>query len=46
MLRHSGVGYTAPTVAIDNVVPDDFTPPEGGPINGGFDVLAGRRFKW
>ena len=40
-VKTSGVGYAAPTVAIDNVVPDDFVPPEGGPINGGFDVLAG-----
>ena len=40
-VKTSGVGYTAPVVAIDNVVPDDFTPPVGGPINGGFDVLAG-----
>ena len=40
-VKTNGVGYSAPAVAIDNVVPDDWTPPEGGPINGGFDVLAG-----
>ena len=40
-VKTSGVGYAAPAVAIDNVVPDDFVPPTGGPINGGFDVLAG-----
>tara|TARA_R100001082_G_scaffold86361_1_gene52962 strand:- start:5663 stop:21862 length:16200 start_codon:yes stop_codon:yes gene_type:complete len=40
-VKTSGVGYSIPNVAIDNVVPDDFTPPEGAPINGGFDVFAG-----
>ena len=40
-VKTSGLGYSAPVVAIDNVVPDDYTEPVGGPINGGFDVLAG-----
>ena len=40
-VKTTGVGYTTPAVAIDNEVPDDWTPPTGGPINGGFDVLAG-----
>tara|TARA_B100000287_G_scaffold183671_1_gene173701 strand:+ start:379 stop:19995 length:19617 start_codon:yes stop_codon:yes gene_type:complete len=40
-VKTSGTGYSMPSVAVDNEVPDDWTPPEGGPINGGFDVLAG-----
>ena len=40
-VKTSGIGYSQPTVLVDNEVPDDFTPPTGGPINGGFDVLAG-----
>ena len=40
-VKTTGIGYSSPAVAIDNEVPDDWTPPVGGPINGGFDVLAG-----
>ena len=40
-VKTEGSGYSLPAIAIDNEVPDDWTPPEGGPINGGFDVLAG-----
>jgi len=40
-VKTPGIGYALPTVAIDNEVPDSFTTPEGAPINGGFDVLAG-----
>ena len=40
-VKTSGVGYSIPNVAIDNEVPDSFTTPEGAPVNGGFDVLAG-----
>ena len=40
-VKTSGSNYASPTVLIDNEVPDDFTPPTGGAINGGFDVLAG-----
>ena len=40
-VKTEGSGYSLPAIAIDNEVPDDWTPPIGGPINGGFDVLAG-----
>tara|TARA_B100000700_G_scaffold311796_1_gene394534 strand:- start:811 stop:2604 length:1794 start_codon:yes stop_codon:yes gene_type:complete len=40
-VKTSGSNYASPTVLVDNEVPDDFTPPTGGAINGGFDVLAG-----
>ena len=40
-VKTSGIGYSLPNVAIDNEVPDSFTTPEGSPVNGGFDVLAG-----
>ena len=40
-VKDSGVNYSSAAVAVDNEVPDDFTSPEGTPVNGGFDVLAG-----
>ena len=40
-VKTAGTGYQSPVVAVDNEVPDDWTPPTGSPINGGFDVLAG-----
>ena len=40
-VKTAGIGYALPNVTIDNEVPDSFTTPEGSPINGGFDVLAG-----
>jgi hypothetical protein len=40
-VKTSGVGYAHPVVAVDNEVPDDFVNPEGTPVNGGFDILAG-----
>ena len=40
-VKTAGTGYAMPNVFIETTVPDDFTPPEGTPVNGGFDVLAG-----
>jgi len=40
-VKESGSGYAYPEVAIDNEVPDDFVNPQGTPVNGGFDILAG-----
>ena len=30
-----------PNVLVETTVPDDYTEPQGTPVNGGFDVLAG-----
>ena len=40
-VKTPGVDYKKAAVAVDNEVPDDFTSPEGTPVNGGFDILAG-----
>ena len=40
-VKSPGAGYALPVVSIDTEVPDDFTPPVGAPVNGGFDVFAG-----
>ena len=40
-VKQAGVNYAVAAVAVDTEVPDDFTEPEGTPVNGGFDVLAG-----
>ena len=40
-VKTPGVGYAQASVAVDNEVPDDFVNPEGTPVNGGFDILAG-----
>ena len=37
-VKTPGAGYLTPIVEIDNVVPDDFTSPEGTPVNGGRDI--------
>ena len=37
-VKTPGSGYTAPIVAIDNTVPDDFVNPSGTPVNGGRDI--------
>ena len=41
VVKTPGVGYSQASIAIDNEVPDDFVNPEGTPVNGGFDILAG-----
>ena len=40
-VKQAGVNYAAAAVAVDTEVPDDYTEPQGTPVNGGFDVLAG-----
>ena len=40
-VKTPGVGYALPVVSVLTTVADDFTSPQGAPINGGFDVYAG-----
>ena len=40
-VKTPGADYKLAEVAVDTEVPDDYTQPEGTPVNGGFDVLAG-----
>ena len=40
-VKTAGVGYAQPEVTIHNTVEDDWTPPEGPAMNGGYDTYAG-----
>ena len=40
-VKTPGTGYAMPNVLVETTVPDDYTEPQGTPVNGGFDVLAG-----
>ena len=40
-VKSAGIGYTQPAVAVENEVPDDWMPPTGPAVNGGFDTYAG-----
>jgi len=40
-VKTAGTGYAMPNVLVETTVPDDYTEPQGTPVNGGFDVLAG-----
>ena len=40
-VKSAGIGYTKASIAVENEVPDDYVPPTGPAVNGGFDVYAG-----
>ena len=40
-VKTAGVGYAQPEVSIHNTVEDDWTPPTGPAMNGGYDTYAG-----
>jgi len=40
-VKSAGIGYKKASVSVETEVPDDYVPPTGSAVNGGFDVYAG-----
>ncbi|UNH61325.1 baseplate wedge initiator [Synechococcus phage S-SZBM1] len=40
-VKSGGLGYKKAAIAVETTVPDDYVPPTGAAVNGGFDVYAG-----